>query len=317
LKKADGRRYPAELADFCASDCDRLAFVSRFAKKHKIPGTVVDINGARHFIIRFRDAAYDGSLCVKNLVAHYDRGAASPGANDNAAAVFQLFALAERLKASGERHNVQIVFTGNEELDPADRIERQGSYMLARAIRRIRPTDVFFVFDVCGVGDVAILSDGPGDSPVRRRFDLPRRALRDALRPRLGGRLLELPIPYSDNLGILKAGSPAAALTVLPRAEAARYAAEIGRSRDFLKSIRASVSDTPPAALSEGYPDTWRRLHTPYDTAATLDDEAYVLMETVLEAAVAIAIPITEFRAGRNPPRRNPPSSGRAPDPAD
>jgi hypothetical protein len=294
------------LADFCAPDCDRLAFVSRFAKKLKIPGTVVDINGAGHFIIRFPDTAYDGSRCVKNLVAHYDRGAASPGANDNAAAVFQLFALAEKLKGSGVRHNVQILLTGNEELAAADRIERQGSYMLARAIRRVRPTDVFFVFDVCGIGDVAILSDGPGGKGEHRKFEFSRRALRDALRSRLGARLLELPIPFSDDLGILKAGSPASALTVLPRAEAERYAAEIGRSPDFLKSLHVSVSGNPPAALSGGYPETWKRLHTPFDTAATLDDEAYALMETVLETAAAVEIPVAAFRGGRFPSLNNP-----------
>jgi hypothetical protein len=290
--------FPSELADFCSSDCDRLAFLVAYARKRRIPHNVVEISGSRHLIVRFGDEAYDGTKSVKNLVAHYDRGVSSPGANDNGAAVFQLLKLAEGLKESRYRHNVQVIFTGNEELGPSDRVEAQGSYALAKAMRRLRSTDVFLVFDVCGSGNTIILSTAAnGFSAQGSEGDasaLLYRSLESTLAASVPGLFTTLPIPFSDNLGIMKAGLPAVAFTVLPAAEAEQYRKSIGRSPDFGKSVIAHQGgkDRKPVALSEGYPETWRRLHTPFDTPASLDAGAFALMERVLETVSHLELPV-------------------------
>jgi hypothetical protein len=320
--------YPSELTDFCNPHTERLAFLARCVERRKLKYSIVSISGSRHLVIRFDEGAYDGAFCVKNLVAHYDRSAAAPGANDNGAAVFQLLDFASRLSEEGGRHNIQIIFTDNEELSSSDRVESQGSYMLAQAVKRIRPSDVFFVFDVCGSGDTLILSTvARNSSPSRpvpegiRRTQSLHVLLEETLAAELAGGYFRMEIPFSDNLGILKAGLPAAAFTVLPREEALRYAGELKRSPAFRRALIANLSDmddgplsspdsragkpaahasrasragklNAPVSLSESYPETWRRLHTPFDTVAMLNPEAFRLMARLFSVLAQLRLPV-------------------------
>jgi hypothetical protein len=253
-------------------------------------------DGTENLLIVFPDDAYGGGSRVRVLVAHHDRVPGSPGANDNAAAVFQLLALAERLLAGRRRHNTLIVFTDREELGAAGRVVGQGSARIGEFLSRFgkRSFD-FLVFDTCGRGDTLILSSAHRrlltETPLGTTGMLGGAVIRleneveSALRPMLGQRLLRLDSPFSDSIGLLAAGHPAALCTLLPAAEASHWRDMVEIHRPF---TRDDLDDTARRSLfREIAPHTWKRLHTPQDTVDSLEEGAFILMERVLDTLVA------------------------------
>ena len=289
---------------FLAPDLDRAAFISAWLRGHNVRHTVVNLANKRHIVVRFDTDAYDPRFRMKTLVAHYDRAAGSPGANDNSAACFQLMQFAARLserttgKSAGERniplsHNIRIFFTDGEEAAGTSGIAGQGAYALGSGLRRLKMTeDDVYVFDACGRGDTLVLSTAgleiPGKKGARMR-DLHERAIAIA-RETVCEKWIELHTPYSDNAGFLAAGIAAQVMTILPREEATTLMGALeGKSADgetakLLKTAVTLNRPTDRSAVEAFIPETWRLMHTANDTGRTLTASAFSLMNEILVA---------------------------------
>ncbi len=233
--------------------------------------------GPRHIVVPLGEGR--PSLA---LAAHYDRYPGSPGVLDNSCACLQLVEFAARRAALGSGSiPMLILFTDAEEApgDSGKGAGEQGSYSLAKALRgygtggpggRGRGLPVL-VMDVTGRGDRLILSSTPGDllarhglsasraaSGHRGLVDLARRA---ALRAMLG-RPPRLPLPWSDDLGLVLGGLPALVVSLLPAVE--------------LSGLGAGVR-----------PATWEKLHSAADGPGLAEAGAFSLMARFLDAVAA------------------------------
>jgi hypothetical protein len=217
------------------------------------------------------------------LVAHYDRVAGSPGANDNSAAVFQLLKTADTLGGRGEDYWI-IIFTDKEELAKGEGIEDQGSFSLAEKLRAWGLGDSrVFSFDACGAGDTFIISsttdyilrndERPGIRKARQLIqNLRTHALDTANFLRLS-RVLSVPTPFSDDAGFLRAGLPAQTITMLPQKESSPYASLLRNRPDFAGLVIAGGKISGADRLL--VPETWRSLNGPSDSHLRLTPQFY------------------------------------------
>lgn len=296
------------LREFCAPECDRHAFLTAHLRGKGLPFTELQLTGSRNIFLGFPPEHYDPDGRIKVLTAHYDRAPGSPGANDNSAAVFQLIALAERLIYRSKRHNVLVIFTDHEEIPPENpTVTGQGAYKLGQflAERARRKTGAagdfaFFNFDLCGVGDTLILStanesllerSGLAGSTLHRQILELQETAMDIM-----GRVRECPFfsletPFSDNIGLMLNQFPAVLITMLPYPEAVAY-----RSRlRVLQQETAALGESGPGFLVDPacpernrrirsiVPRTWDRMHTDDDMVETLEENAFWLMEALLD----------------------------------
>jgi hypothetical protein len=224
------------------------------------------------------------------LVAHYDRVAGSPGANDNSAAVFMLLEAALKLREEGMR-NWLIIFTDKEELGFGEGLKDQGSYGLARSFRETSLKDCrFYIFDACGCGDTLIIStmadhllrNETGQAAARKRQIV--KALRDGAlktaRNLMMERVLLIPTPFSDDAGFLRAGLAAQTITVLPSTEAASLASLLRTRPEFIDALisREALVATKLNARTGAklqIPETWRSLNGPADGPQRLTPRHY------------------------------------------
>ena len=148
----------------------------------------------------------------------------TPGANDNAAAVFQLLSHWEEIRRLGWSHRTQILFTDREELTGSMKATDQGSWHLARHLKRLGAENIlFFVLDMCGIGDTPVWGRSirkaglapPGDA-VTRAYEVMESFLKRYSR----GIDYGVNPMFSDDLGLLLGGYPAFQLSLLPRTEA-------------------------------------------------------------------------------------------------
>ena len=219
-----------------------------------------------------------GSGIQTVLVAHYDSVKDSPGANDNAAAVFMLIEAALKLRAAGAS-NWLIILTDKEELDSGESLRLQGSFQLARFFRD--QTDAsrrFFIFDTCGTGNTLIISttagyllkqeSGAGRLPAIRKNleDLRKTAIEKAKETMLD--FLLLPTPFSDDAGFLRAGLAAQLITVLPAAEASEFAYLAKKDPRYINAL-VNMNLKKNRDLSR-FPETWRVVNTPQDSTSRL-----------------------------------------------
>jgi hypothetical protein len=208
------------------------------------------------------------------LVAHYDRVADSPGANDNSASVFLLIETALKLREK-KALNWLIIFTDKEELTAGEGIRHQGSYTLARGLLSAGlGKGRFYTFDACGSGDTLIISTtadylmknerGLGISRTRQAVRrLRTRALETARRLRLD-RVLLAPTPFSDDAGFLRAGIAAQTITVLPAREAIPFTSLLRTKPAFADAlVKREVQESCDRRL---IPETWRSLNGPQDS---------------------------------------------------
>jgi hypothetical protein len=217
------------------------------------------------------------------LAAHYDRVPGSPGANDNSAAVFLLLETAMRLRED-RAEGWLIIFTDREELSPGESLTRQGSYALGLGLKNAGfGGGMVYSFDACGAGDTLIISTtaeellkaegGPGVRRARQRV----RELRDralgAARDLGMDRVLLLPTPFSDDAGFLRAGVAAQTITVLPREEAARFAALLRKEPGLSAALLSRERQGPWGAGL--IPETWRSLNGPADSRLRLTPRHY------------------------------------------
>jgi hypothetical protein len=268
--------------EFIAPRTDRFALLRRILEELKLKSSVLTVAGNRHILVSPapEDLAVaspvDGAPVV--LVAHYDRVADSPGANDNSASVFLLIETALKLREK-KALNWLIIFTDKEELAPGEGIRNQGSYTLARGLRGVGlGKGRFYTFDACGSGDTLIISTtadylmknerGLGIARTRQAVrQLRNRALETARRLQLD-RVLLAPTPFSDDAGFLRAGIAAQTVTVLPTREAVPFVSLLRKAPGFADAlVKREVQDAWDQQL---IPETWRSLNGPQDSPLRL-----------------------------------------------
>jgi hypothetical protein len=204
------------------------------------------------------------------LAGHHDAVPGSPGANDNAAAVGILLALAARLRELPPRRlTVRLGFFGDEERGML------GSRVYARSAA-LEPLLGVVSLELCGIGDSLALWDvtpALSDTPLVRGW------LDTA--ERLGYRRDETfhlaePVPFfgSDHRPFADRGVPAVGLTAVPTAAAEALRAFIyGGVRGIL---------VPPARR----PPPFTTYHTAEDRPETLEPATLGRVVVALEALV-------------------------------
>jgi Zn-dependent M28 family amino/carboxypeptidase len=202
------------------------------------------------------------------LAAHHDAVPGSPGANDNAAAVGILLALARQLQADPpHRCRVRLAFFAGEE---------RGMLGSRVEARRGRLADVLGVLslELCGIGDTLALWDV---TPAVLRTPLAQAWVRTA--EELGYRRDETyhlaePVPFfgSDHRPFADRGVPGLGLTTVPREAAEALRAFIyGGVRGIL---------VPPARR----PVPFATYHTDRDRPETLEPAALARVGALLRS---------------------------------
>jgi hypothetical protein len=292
--------YMSVFSAFLAPNLDRCAFIDLWLRAREIPHTIVELAGKRHIVVRFATSSYDPRFRMKTLVAHYDRAAGSPGANDNSAACFQLMLFAERLmSAKYGCHNIRIFFTDGEEAAGTKGIAGQGAFALGSGFRKLKMTeDDVYVFDVCGRGDTLILSTAGMEckGAVGKSLTAIHEKATRLAQVTANERWMRLFTPYSDNAGFLAAGIASQIITVLPHQEAETLErAFISESADQPKKSKKKHSVLEACIVKNRYdsentqgfssiiPKTWQLMHTKDDSENTLNIEAFGLIAHFLD----------------------------------
>jgi len=278
--------------DFIAPEADRFSVLLDHIQNLGLNSLVISIEGNRHFFIFPKgihlklspgDAfPYNGESPVV-LTAHYDRVPGSPGANDNSAAVFQLIKTALKLDEMDLDRWI-IIFTDKEELQSGEGFKEQGSYGLAKKLRRLGLLNAqIFNFDACGTGEVFLFSgttdylldknEKPGFRRVSQRVKKLRKKALDTARKLNLSHVLSVPTPFSDDAGFLQGGLPAQTITMLPENEASHFASLLRNHPEFVDMLISGSINNPVDRLN--IPETWRAINGPEDTPARLTPEHY------------------------------------------
>jgi hypothetical protein len=279
----------ASFKEFIAPGTDRFALLCALLDTLALRNSVITLSGNRHIMVfpSHKEAApsparYAGASPTV-LVAHYDRAANSPGANDNSAAVFLLMETALILRQK-KAADWLIIFTDKEELRRDEGITHQGSYALAAGLRQAGLGEGrFFIFDACGTGDTLIISttadhlmqqtQGPGTIKTKQAVQKLRTRALETARELAMDKVLLLPTPFSDDAGFLRAGIPAQTITVLPGTEAGPFVSLLRNKPGLAQALisREVQKDYEPHII----PETWRRLNGPGDSRLKLTPEHF------------------------------------------
>ncbi|MDR2247870.1 MAG: Zn-dependent exopeptidase M28 [Treponema sp.] len=267
--------------EFIAPGADRLGILISLLEDARLPHRTADIAGNRHVFV-FPQGYGAAGPPKPVLVAHYDRTAGSPGANDNSAAVFILTETALKLREKGNG-NWLIIFTDKEELSPGEGLRNQGSYTLARSLRNAGlGKNRFYIFDACGAGDTLVIStitdhlmkdeEGMGIARTRQQVQGLRNHALKTCQYLIMEKVLLAPTPFSDDAGFLRAGVAALTITVLPGHEAARLAA-LRHKSGFAEALVSREATLP---FRQFIPETWRTLNSPADSIRRLTPENFI-----------------------------------------
>ncbi len=201
---------------------------------------------------------------------------------------------------AGGMAGLWLLFTDGEENPAEGGALSQGSFSLARGLVAALAqgtvgapgtAPAFLVFDVMGRGDRLLLSTAPsgllsrggrgGETLAARILGLGRLVEAAAA---LGGLSppLRLPLPWSDDLGLVLGGLPALAVSLLPSAEAEGYAA-------FAATRRPGEASPSRAEAGEAWPPTWNLLHSPGDGPSLAEEAPFRLAAALLDALPAAA----------------------------
>ena len=280
------------LTAFCNADCDRYSFLVKYLREKSIPFSVLETFSSRHIIIRFDSAMYLRKYRIKTLTAHYDRVTGTPGANDNGAAVFQLLLFAERLSKRKKPHNIQIIFTDDEESPENGKIENLGAFRLGSVFREKKIDNLLFiVFDMCGRGDTVIYSNSGKrmlmekkgkDNSVYTKIKDVEPFITSFLLSVNNGFYITASAPFSDDIGFILNGFPAFQFSLLPWEEAVKFknnseAGNLKMDKEVFKSIM---------------PVSWKPQHTANDTVETLEESAFTIISEILDGLVICNIPV-------------------------
>lgn len=273
--------------EFIAPGTDRFAFLNALLDKLALRSSILTLSGNRHFMVfphREEPGSPSGTGAAPLvLVAHYDRAADSPGANDNSAAVFLLLETAIKL-GQKKATDWMIIFTDKEELTGDEGIKSQGSYTLAAGLRQAGlGGGRFFIFDACGTGDTLIISTtadhliknerGPGIIKTKQAVQRLRNLALETARELHLDKALLLPTPFSDDAGFLRAGIPAQTITVLPGSEAGPFISLLRNKPGLAQALinREARKNYDPLLI----PETWRCLNGPKDSRRRLTPEHF------------------------------------------
>jgi len=286
--------------DFIAPNADRYAILLERINTLKLNSAVIEIGGNLHIFIfppgqkslRQAGGIFPFTKLSPYLFsAHYDRVPGSPGANDNSIAVFHLLNAADILAKRGIDKWI-IVFTDKEELKAGEGLENIGSFSMGAKLKSwgLEKAKIYN-FDACGSGGVFIFSTttdlilkasdpASGHDSVRPNIrkiskniaSLRDHALETAQHLRLD-RILLAPIPFSDDVGFLRAGLAAQTVTMLPVNEADQYEALL-RSRPDFGNLIISGEIKKPAEYHR-LPETWRSLNNAQDTPSRLTPQYF------------------------------------------
>lgn len=275
---------PNDFMDFIAPSTDRCTFLTQWLSKNGIDCTIIPIENSKHIYINFAKTAYDPFFKIKTLLVHYDRADGSPGANDNSAAVFQVLSFIKRLWHYKGAHNMRIFITDGEEMGALGGVADQGAYGIASKFKQLGIIkDDIIVVDSCGRGDVLVVSTTGlkcnGTDIFKKRFAHLYERIITLAKTASPSKWVTLPVPYSDNAAFIASGIPAVAITMLPREEASALMRTIQRDKKFEASLLSHTLES-----TEQVPLTWRFMHTPFDSEATLTEESFVIMERFLDA---------------------------------
>lgn len=278
---------------------DRFEFLRGWLQRCGIAGRKIELKGHRHLLVRFNQHQYSPYEKTKVFVAHYDRVPGTPGANDNSAAVFQLLCHAGRISQNETHHNLQILFTDGEELLDGSHPNKQGSYQLSLLLREQGVENCrFYVFDMCGIGDcVAIggagsllLQQARADGLIPASFynmaigELQKTAAE--IREFQGRPADWIYSLFSDDLGLLLGGYPAACISVLPTDEAAtahKNWQEVTKNESAMLSLKKGyLNPNFQKVIRAMLPKSWRSLHSPDDKIEFLEKRSFLLMEKFL-----------------------------------
>ncbi|MDA3810449.1 MAG: M28 family peptidase, partial [Spirochaetaceae bacterium] len=266
---------------------------------------------ARHIMIRLdKVRPYFKRYYVKTLVAHYDRVEGTPGANDNSAAVIQLIYSIQRLKSLKSAHNIQIILTDKEELLPGDPIVNQGAYQLAHLFRENKINNcIFFVFDMCGIGDT-LISGKAGLQLLKSKYDSEPRYkkmyenmlyfstyLSNLFLQFREGEFFNLNSLFSDNLGFLLNRYPALQISILPSHEAVKMKKDLFNitAEEWQKIYeKGMLSEEYKDFLNPLLPESWRNNHKISDTIDTLDSGAFEIIDEFIFELALFQIPFGE-----------------------
>ncbi|RKX96382.1 MAG: hypothetical protein DRZ90_08945 [Spirochaetes bacterium] len=273
-----------ELYGFCRDDADRFELLVSSLKRREIPFEIIPLEGARHIALPVPNASkMDGEYFRVTLVAHYDRVPGTPGANDNAAAVFQLLNHWEEINRLGWHHRTQILFTDREELTGDMTATDQGSWLLAKHLKRLGTKNIlFFVLDMCGIGDTPVWGRSvrkAGGLPAGDSMSRSYHVMEGFLKRFTRGDNFGMNPMFSDDLGLLLGGFPAVQLSLLPRKQAEVLA------RRYSSNPHEADPETPARAreeISTDLPPAWKNNHGPDDSPETLDAGAFNLISRLL-----------------------------------
>jgi hypothetical protein len=266
-------------SDFIDTKQNRFDVLVSLLDEMKLPASVVTMAERRHIFIPSSSGRAPGRKALTVFVAHYDRVADSPGANDNGAAVFMLIEAALRLRGRWA-DGWLIILTDKEELACGEGLKAQGAYRLALCLKETHlESGNFFIFDSCGRGDTLVISrtadcllkneHGGTIAPLKNRLRLLQQRAVEAAKRRFAGRFLLLPTPFSDDAGFLRAGLAAQTITVLPRNEGADLLAAV-RGNEAYAAALISREQRRRHGM-EHIPKTWQLQNGPADTAEHLD----------------------------------------------
>ncbi|PIE04783.1 MAG: hypothetical protein CSA76_02420 [Spirochaetales bacterium] len=279
-----------ELLHFCAPEADRFSVLKQSLIRRKIPFNVIPLEGARHILLPAPPpSALNKNYYRVTLVAHYDRVDNTPGANDNAASVFQLLAHREAMYKEVNAPLTQIIFTDKEELlaqhNTASKAPlRQGSWYLARHLRRLGVSNVlFFVLDMCGIGDTPVWGHSVRKAGIHTLQGIENNAFTEMetfLKKFSGGKNFGVHPLFSDDLGLLLGGYPALQVSLLPRHQAEQLPPLPANPLPLRQHLQNNM---PPA---------WQSAHTPFDTPDKLQAASFLLISRLLRGLSLYRFPL-------------------------
>ena len=279
-----------ELQQFCFEDANRQQILEDSLNRRGIPHEVIPIGETRPISLLAPNAIKMNMQYYRiTLVSHYDRVHGTPGANDNAACIFQLMNHWEEISKLGWQHCTQIIFTDKEELTKNMKQTDQGSWFLARYLKKLNVQNMlFFVFDMCGIGNTPVWRHSLQKSGIKRADNSILsiyKVIEDFLKGYSNGQDFGVNPMFSDDLGLLLGGYSSIQLSVLPRNEALYLAKQH-------KEIKNNSGNLTGSLKRIEIPETWKARHGPNDSVDTLDYNAFLLMARILRGLTQYRFPL-------------------------
>ncbi len=293
MTEKHGATFNELLRRFCDIDCDRFSFLTTLLEWKNIPYDILS-GGGNHILVKpLGNRPFLKDHCRKILTAHYDRVPGTPGANDNAAAVFSLLRHIDLLQSADFPHNTLLLFTDKEELSDGSSIMDQGAWRLGEIWpEKQKEKDLFIVFDMCGIGDTLIWGRTAAKLPginlkrVASVYD----ALTDLLLRYSRREMMDINGLFSDDLGLLLQGLTALQISLLPWKEARTWKDSLSENEADSRELELPL--TARELREASLPPSWRNNHSREDRVETLDPRSFNLMDSFLRDLSRYQIPL-------------------------